>query len=973
MPWLDYNNDEVRQFHPEFKSVADNVLVSMGISSGYHWEHHPSSYGVQVIPDFVLVESATNRWVLVVEIKRTKAAVFSERNQVQAKGYAEANRLLYSPGKPGYFCVTNMEVTLLFALNESNPPKDCRILGMTFDSGNFVSESSTTHRKQFAHHLSQIINHVINTHVPVFELVWPRIVRSMISYSEGLPYDLEINLSGGKVPQVVANYFSGGPSEAPRRELLLRCLSVEYFKGVLEKFHHPLANQVPSLKGSVSQVGNAIDELRRIDFSGVFESEAASLYRKLEQKSDYKSTIELFIKEIRKAHISRLAATRADVLEFPDILISESYSLTVQDARGKAQTDPDLSALLAALAISDANKTVFDPGCGDGSLLSAAYDLLRLFGLSHADVLSRIHGIDADALATKIAAIRLVLKEPYVLSRQDPCNISAADMFSSAQAFNGINVVLMNPPFKRYEAQDQNPIPQDLREYFYNCIDCLGGITETAAGQANLYNLYVEFVIKACDEGTTLGIILDNRWYHNSISIPLRSLILRECTILALVEYPHKNYFSAWTIATSILVISKGTAPTGHNVQFLRSFDPMRADFMTVGAALRGQCAYPSDWSVQYVSQQILEAKTSWKAYFSPDLQQEYRSSDWPNLEQLFASNRRGSLAKEGGGIAIYEFPFDRTNYGPRRSSNPNRKRYETTKGAPLTKAEQVQLRHSASQIPQKYRGYALQNSDHLSGYRLTIKDVIFDETLEAPLQRETAIQASYWGDGRRVWDADLDSALAEFKANVSVAKYIHEIEQIVGLDETVLPSNLLWNALREPFAGELIVPRKLRKGHRVHINPFPFTPHDRQVRLSSNFLSYGDCQATDVTTGLTREIAVELIAAFLMSSFGWLQCEIVSVNREGVRSLEQSHVRNIRIFDPRWVRSANRAAIIKAAHSLQYPLRTDCSPFSQPDLQALDNLFAEEIVARNPALQTNALLQETWQALSEWLEARNP
>lgn len=194
-----------------------------------------------------------------------------------------------------------------------------------------------------------------------------------------------------------------------------------------------------------------------------------------------------------------------------------------------------------------------------------------------------------------------------------------------------------------------------------------------------------------------------------------------------------------------------------------------------------------------------------------------------------------------------------------------------------------------------------------------------------------------------------------------------------MGLDETVLPSSLLWNALREPFAGELIVPRKLRKGHRVHINPFPFMPHERQVRLSSNFLSYGDCQAIDITTGLTREIAVELIAAFLMSSFGWLQCEIVSVNREGVRSLEQSHVRNIKIFDPRWVSSANRVAIIEAAHSLQYPLRTDCSPFSQPDLQALDTLFAEEIVARKPALQKNALLQETWQALSEWLEARNP
>ena len=75
LPWLNYSDDEVTCFHPQFKLVADNVLSTLGHSANYHWTHHPYSSGVQVVPDFVLVETSTNRWILVVEIKRSRAAV----------------------------------------------------------------------------------------------------------------------------------------------------------------------------------------------------------------------------------------------------------------------------------------------------------------------------------------------------------------------------------------------------------------------------------------------------------------------------------------------------------------------------------------------------------------------------------------------------------------------------------------------------------------------------------------------------------------------------------------------------------------------------------------------------------------------------------------------------------------------------------------------------------------------------------
>ena len=170
-----------------------------------------------------------------------------------------------------------------------------------------------------------------------------------------------------------------------------------------------------------------------------------------------------------------------------------------------------------------------------------------------------------------------------------------------------------------------------------------------------------------------------------------------------------------------------------------------------------------------------------------------------------------------------------------------------------------------------------------------------------------------------------------------------------------------------------MIIPRKLRVGHRVHINPFAYNPNGRQVRLSSNFFSYGKCTAVDLNSGLTRDIAVNLIAAFLLSSFGQVQFEMEAYNREGARSIEQHQLKNIRVFDHRWIRPTSRAAILTATTSLHYPVPTDRDPRTQPALIALDKLFADEIVFHTQTINKTVLLNEVWQTLAEWLQARRP
>ena len=231
---------------------------------------------------------------------------------------------------------------------------------------------------------------------------------------------------------------------------------------------------------------------------------------------------------------------------------------------------------------------------------------------------------------------------------------------------------------------------------------------------------------------------------------------------------------------------------------------------------------------------------------------------------------------------------------------------------------------------------------------------------------------SGYEGNRRRVWDQALEQAVASLRASPETGAYIEKIEELVELDENVLPNPQLWNALREPYAGELIIPRKQRVGHRVHINGYAFGGQRRQVRLSSNFLSYGGCTAIDLASGLDESAATRLISAWLMSSFGHLQFELESNNREGARSLEQHHADSIWVFDPRLIQPQKRIDILEVFARLPFPVRTDVRPELQQELMQLDQIFAEELARVMPNLDSNAMLLEVWDRLHDLHEERN-
>ncbi|MNH87241.1 N-6 DNA Methylase [compost metagenome] len=968
MSWISYADDEVATFHPAFRAVAEEVLDALGLRATHAWEHHPHSAGVGVIPDFVLIERGSGRWVLVVEIKRRPDAVNSERSQIQAKGYAEANDGRYRVGRPRYFALCNLEVTQLFSLRAGLPPKDCRVDGMSFESGTFASTPINEHRNQFRSDLETLVTHCIEVAAPTFSTVWPRIARHAYHHADELPFAAAMDPFSAALPSLVRDYFAPDHQLSTRREMLIRCLLAEYLRGVLRRHDHPRHGGLHGVGTTLATAANGLIQMRSVDFAGVFEDGIPAVYLGLQPNAAVRASLEAYLVALQVENVSGLAATRGDSPTLPTVLLEEAGQPGHRDLRGKAPTDPELAALLASLAVTDGAQTVLDPGCGEGNLLSAAYDRLRVFKVDHAKVLDQLHGLEADTLAARVAALRLALKEPRLAHRTDPCHIRIADIFGQAGEIAAADVILMNPPFKRYEAQDEAPIPASLREHYRHAIKALGYDVQTEQGQANIFTLYVEFVVRAARQGSTIALVLDNKWYHNETSRHLRLFLLKNCSVLGIITYPHGRFFEGLMIATSMVVLRKGPATSEHETTFARTSDPSATSADMAAGVIRGG-AVPFGWTVRRITQSNLSGD-SWKAFFSAHLVNEYRRAPLRLLPQLFRRSRRGSLAKEGGGIAVYEFPA-RNQYGPQRRAKPGGAPFQTADGRVLTAPENARLRALADAIPDNYRGYAINKADRVSGYELVVDDVERDWTLETPDQR-AALVTLYESERRVRWDAKMDALVSTIRASPETGAYVAEVERVVELDETVLPRQQLWNVLREPHAGELVIARKQRTGHRVHINPFALDPAGRQVRLSSNFLSYGGCLATDPAQGLDSASAARLIAAWLVSSFGHLQFEMEGNNREGARSLEQHHVDRIRVLDPRSIQAADRRAILDAFRELPYPIRTDVRAELQPELMRLDSLFADTLARLIPDFEPAAALTEVWDRLHDFHEARN-
>src|ERR1035441_7767898 len=418
MPWLDYSDDEVAIFHPAFEALANAALTAEHLDAELEWVHHARTPANPLIPDFVLRRRAGAQWMLAVELKRTREAVLSTRNQVQAKAYAETNQHLYSPVAPRYFVISNIEVTLLHAMNDNRPPQECRLQDGYFQAGEFRTTPEETHKTRFVQQLRQVIQIVKAARPPVFDAVWPGILAEFLAYAGqavAVPHEHLVEPQTPNWP-TVRDYFAASPSVDSARLLFVRCLMAEYLRGVLLKYQHPRASHIPPATPHLARLTARIAGPQDIDFRTLFEMQAPALYRNLAEPA-LRRLLTRYLRSLQVPgrRVVDLATTRLDAPDLVDSLLSAVYPLSIQDESGKIRTDPELASLLAWLTMRAPAGVIVDPCCGDGALLSAAYQFLVDHGAPSADALASLRGVEAAPLALRLAEVRLALNQTAAL------------------------------------------------------------------------------------------------------------------------------------------------------------------------------------------------------------------------------------------------------------------------------------------------------------------------------------------------------------------------------------------------------------------------------------------------------------------------------------------------------------------------------------------------------------------------------
>ena len=190
----------------------------------------------------------------------------------------------------------------------------------------------------------------------------------------------------------------------------------------------------------------------------------------------------------------------------------------------------DLAGYNCKLPLSE--KTLLDPGCGNGQFIdAAARRLLKSLksGQSPSNLSSALMGVEKDASLADHCKKRLTatLLE-FGLTRPASTRLAdswiVCDDFALLDLERRFDFVVGNPPYVRQEA-----IPKTLLAQYRSRFPCL-------YDRADLYVVFFEHGLQLLKEGGSLGFICPDRFISNKYGKPLRDLISKHFCVRSVID-----------------------------------------------------------------------------------------------------------------------------------------------------------------------------------------------------------------------------------------------------------------------------------------------------------------------------------------------------------------------------------------------------------------------------------------------------
>lgn len=277
--------------------------------------------------------------------------------------------------------------------------------------------------------------------------------------------------------------------------------------------------------------------------------------------------------------------------ELPGRLFHELMPPTIRKLLAAFYTRPQAAEILARLTIELSEDTVFDPACGSGTILVAAYkEKSRLhqkegwpWNPHRRFCEDDIFGADIMPFATHLATANLAAMdvsetiERTQVIMNDALRLHPGIAYESGfqaglfptpirarrtsgeeytVSFNQVKVVLMNPPFTKVE--------RGIRRY----VD-MNVFRRRAGGEVGLWGHFIFLADVFLENNGMLGAVLPVNLLRGRESKRVRNFLLQEWTPLYLLK-PTLNYgFSEWAEYRDIIFVArKQPPPAGHQVKF---------------------------------------------------------------------------------------------------------------------------------------------------------------------------------------------------------------------------------------------------------------------------------------------------------------------------------------------------------------------------------------------------------------------
>lgn len=859
-----YGADEVRIFHPIVEECVNDALIQSGLSNKYYLKHHFGQY-TSGIPDFSLHDSQTDDYVCIIEVKKTPLDTLGQEAGYQARTYTkQLYPIRWKLGYPPNFCVTNIEYTQFYGLRENTS-----LIGCLLEESPKMSApiSSTELKSKFTNILADYFQYIDNKTENKFSMHLETISESFNDSFYNVAQILGANFNR------ISNFVNA--NENLRRGVLYELFRFAFYYYIKEFYllnNNQLANYFSDFETSnltveklIESIDTNFEKVMEVDFVNLlknYESDNPVFPNMLLANEELGNIFNNFIQTLEH-NASDGIKKNSSLLNYIALITSDIYNKEEMHSTGKIMSDEVLSDILACFTISSVTDTVLDPCCGDGNLLLSAYKRKRLLDIdaeyTHNQILDDIAGVEIDPNLIQLSAFKLIGQDLNSVDVNTETNLSNSDFIESKDTTR-YKAVVMNPPYLRNEDLTSSNKEKWLQhiESFTNSKSFIRNVS-----QPNQYYYFIEKAIETISEDGSGAFILMSKFLNNKDGSPLKKYLIPY--IDAVIHYP-PSFFSGFAVTTDIFILRHNLG-RNDKISFFNVKDTsILANVNELKALI---AAKKESLDLKYTLVNVERAEISpdhnWRLYLI-DPQKKYETfskiTNMIPVGTLFPTIIRGKADNAGSSAVIF----------PESGNN--------------------EFQNLVENIEPEYIGPGLQRNKLSRGrrnFKLTNSDLLSSKGIKIPVE---------------LLD-DLDHF--QYNLKPGFASYMLAIHNKIGHDKFKV---VVGNVIGSQLVPEIIIPRGDRAKHSVY-----YYPADAgSALISTNFFALSGYISRN---NRDKNISIQFIAAFLLSTFGQIQFEIHGNSQEGSRKIEKRNIEMLKVLDPDTLSDSQIQAVLDSYNRL--------------------------------------------------------